>query len=104
MIEVKNIVNRDITGIPLQDYWIQMQVQMEVCDLDECDFIETRIKEYPDKADFYADESGKSKGVILYLVSKTCLGNKPKYVSRFLIRNTNLFSLGIFQIMVSHSG
>ena len=43
MIEVKNIVNRDITGVPLDSYWIQMQLQMEVCDLDECDFIETRF-------------------------------------------------------------
>ena len=43
MIEVKNIVNREITGVPLESYWIQMQLQMEVCDLDECDFIETRF-------------------------------------------------------------
>ena len=45
MIEVKNIVNREITGVPLEHYWIQMQLQMEACDLDECDFIETRFKE-----------------------------------------------------------
>ena len=38
MLEVKNIVNRDITGIPKPEYWIQMQVQMEVCELNECDF------------------------------------------------------------------
>lgn len=46
MIEVKNIVNREITGVPLESYWIQMQLQMEVCDLDECDFIETRFLQY----------------------------------------------------------
>ena len=45
MIEVKNIVNREITGVPLEHYWIQMQLQMEACDLEECDFIETRFKE-----------------------------------------------------------
>ena len=38
MLEIKNIVNRDITGIPKQEYWIQTQIQMETCDLDECDF------------------------------------------------------------------
>ena len=48
MLEVKNIVNRDITGMPKMEYWIQMQVQMEVCDLNECDFLETRFTEYPD--------------------------------------------------------
>jgi hypothetical protein len=46
MVEVKNIVNREITGIPLESYWIQMQFQMEVCGLTECDFVETRFIEY----------------------------------------------------------
>ena len=46
MVEIKNIVNREITGDPSEEYWIQMQVQMEVCDLDICDFVETRIKEF----------------------------------------------------------
>ena len=55
MVEVKNIVNRDITGIPKMEYWIQMQVQMEVCDLNECDFLETRFTEYPDVETFEAD-------------------------------------------------
>lgn len=45
MIEIKNIVNREITGVPLEAYWVQMQVQMEVCNLDICNFIETRFKE-----------------------------------------------------------
>ena len=45
MLEIKNIVNREINGIPKKEYWIQMQLQMEVCDLGECDFLETRFKE-----------------------------------------------------------
>ena len=32
MLEVKNIVNREINGIPKLEYWVQMQLQMEVCD------------------------------------------------------------------------
>jgi putative phage-type endonuclease len=48
MIEVKNIVNRLITDKPKEEYWIQMQIQMEVCDLDMCDFIETRFKKVDD--------------------------------------------------------
>jgi putative phage-type endonuclease len=78
MIEVKNIVNREITGIPLEPYWIQMQIQMEVCDLDECDFIETRIKEYDCRDDFISD-SIKYKGIILYFLCKTSIGSKPFY-------------------------
>ena len=55
MLEIKNIVNREITGIPKKEYWIQMQLQMEVCDLDECDFLETKFTEYPDETAFFQD-------------------------------------------------
>jgi len=70
MVEVKNIVNREITGIPSEAYWIQMQIQMETCDLPECDFIETRFKEYENEEQFYGDSSRKYKGVILYFLKK----------------------------------
>lgn len=75
MLEVKNIVNRVITGIPKMEYWIQMQVQMEVCELNECDFLETRFKEYATEEEFYKDgdtfqktKDNKHKGIILYFV------------------------------------
>ena len=48
MLEIKNIVNRDITGIPKKEYWIQMQLQMETADLNECDFLETQFSEEGD--------------------------------------------------------
>lgn len=78
MIEVKNIVNREIDGVPLEHYWIQMQLQMEVCDLDECDFIETRFAEFENEHDFYEyDAAEASKGVILYLIPRTKIGEIP---------------------------
>jgi len=55
MLEIKNIVNREITGIPKKEYWIQMQLQMEVCNLDECDFLETKFVEYEDYHKFKED-------------------------------------------------
>jgi len=55
MLEIKNIVNREIDGIPKKEYWIQMQLQMEVCDLDECDFLETKFIEYDDYDRFKED-------------------------------------------------
>lgn len=70
MLEIKNIVNRDITGIPKEEYWIQTQIQMETCDLDECDFVETRFKEYASESAFY-EEDRDYKGVILYFIKKT---------------------------------
>lgn len=56
MLEIKNPVSREITGIPKKEYWVQMQLQMEVCDLNECDFLETKFVEYPD-FDSYRDDS-----------------------------------------------
>lgn len=72
MLEIKNIVNRVIDGIPKKEYWIQMQLQMEVCDLDECDFLETRFVEYESYADYMTDKiedtEDKFKGLLLYFV------------------------------------
>jgi hypothetical protein len=85
MVEVKNIVNRDITSIPKEEYWIQMQIQMETCNLDECDFIETRFKEYNSEEEFYENTSNSEKrGILLYFVEKildlTHVSNSPHYV------------------------
>jgi putative phage-type endonuclease len=52
MIEIKNVVSREITGIPKKDYYIQMQLQMEVCDLNECDFVETKFIEFTNYDDY----------------------------------------------------
>ena len=52
MLEIKNVVSRVINGIPKKEYWIQMQLQMEVCDLDYCDFLETKFVEYESENDY----------------------------------------------------
>ena len=52
MIEIKVPTSRPITGTPPIDYWMQMQQQMEVCGLDECDFLECKISKYDDFDDF----------------------------------------------------
>jgi putative phage-type endonuclease len=91
MVEIKNIFNREITGVPSEMYWIQCQIQMEVCGLNICDFVETRFKEYENENAFWseegADEGGDEKqfrGVILYFVHKTALGSTPHYVYRIV--------------------
>jgi putative phage-type endonuclease len=70
MLEIKNIVNREITGIPKTEYWIQTQLQMETCDLDTCDFVETRFKEYVTEEEFYMDTKPEYKGVILHFIER----------------------------------
>ena len=82
MLEIKNVVSREINGIPKKEYWVQMQLQMEVCDLNECDFLETKFVEYPDSNTYDNDIShdndedatiaadGKQKGIIIYFHTK----------------------------------
>jgi len=60
MLEIKNVVSRDINGIPKKEYWTQMQLQMEVCDLDECDFLETKFIEYNDGYSYTIDSKSVS--------------------------------------------
>lgn len=79
MLEVKNIVNREITGIPKEEYWIQMQLQMETCDLDDCDFLETRFKEYATEDDFHKDSDHEWKGAILCFIQRDLINSKPTY-------------------------
>jgi putative phage-type endonuclease len=71
MLEIKNVVSRTITGIPKMEYWIQVQVQLETCDLNECDFLETKFVEYDSYNDFMKDgtftysSENKQKGILL---------------------------------------
>ena len=55
MLEIKNPVSRVISGTPKKEYWVQMQIQMEVWDLDQCDFLETSFKEYESLDDYEKD-------------------------------------------------
>lgn len=76
MLEIKNIVNREIDGNPKMEYWIQMQLQMEVCNLNECDFLETRFKEYLDEEEYLKDErEDLKKGIMMQFM----VGGQPHY-------------------------
>ena len=81
MLEIKNPKSRKITGIPKTEYWVQMQLQMEACNLNQCDFLETHFTEYDSYHEFLADGSfqqsidGHNKGVIYHFKHN----NKPHY-------------------------
>jgi putative phage-type endonuclease len=83
MLEIKNPTTRVITGEPKKEYWVQCQLQMETCDLDECDFLETKFAEYETEQAFEEDGSyGLSskqeiKGIMLYFADQDGV---PKYI------------------------
>lgn len=68
-----------------------MQLQMEVCNLDECDFLETKFVEYESSKDFDEDgtfttsQDDKKKGIIMYFSS---INGTPVYVYKPIEINT----------------
>jgi putative phage-type endonuclease len=76
MIEIKNVVSRVIDGIPKKDYYTQVLLQMEVCDLLDADFVESKFTEYADYNEFLQDSNetlfvskeDKMKGCIMEFV------------------------------------
>jgi hypothetical protein len=95
MLEIKNIVNREIDGIPKKEYWVQMQMQMETCKLPECDFLETKFVEYEfyeqfkEDGTFLLSNNDEKKGIIMYFNDKE--GN-PKYVYKPIKMNEDEFT------------
>lgn len=95
MLEIKNVKSRVITGVPKKEYWVQMQIQMEVCDLEECDFLETKFIEYENVQEFIEDSDedtvfkskheGKQKGMVIYFTKPDGI---PFYVFNPLTHTT----------------
>ena len=69
MVEIKCPIRRKITGDIPDQYWVQMQGQMEVADLNGCDFVEVDVdtEAYMDISDMVADVTTpwEQKGVVV---------------------------------------
>jgi putative phage-type endonuclease len=90
MLEIKCPYSRVITGIPKTEYYMQVQLQLEVCNLEYCDFLECDIRTYQGMTDFLADSpnneasysytrNGNRKGVIYEYTEKGLNNIKYKY-------------------------
>ena len=90
MLEIKCPYSRKIEeGVPPIHYWAQMQLQLEVGDLDECDFLECEIKELDDESEFISKEikDKQSKGILLNKV-----GELPNSETKYVYPPDNLKS------------
>lgn len=88
MLEIKCPYSRIITGIPSEAYLIQVLGQLEVCELDECDFFECKLVEYDTQFEFMADEKPDYKGCVLVFMTEDM---NYKYVySKVNIKNKKL--------------
>ncbi len=77
MVEIKCPYSRIITGIPSEEYWIQVQGQLEVCGLEDCDFFECQLREFSTREE-YDKSKHQYKGVVLVFM-KESMKYKYKY-------------------------
>ena len=93
MLEIKCPKSREITGVVPEHYELQVQGQLEVCDLNLCDFLECDIKEYGNLTDFIQDsldetnlkmnKENMEKGVIIEIYDRNKKTNIYKYLNDF---------------------
>jgi putative phage-type endonuclease len=55
MLEIKCPPKRKFTKSVPEHYWMQMQGQLEVCDLYECDFLQVKLEEYDTFINYKSD-------------------------------------------------
>jgi len=92
MLEIKCPPKRKFTKEVPKHYWIQMQGQLESCDLEECDFLQVKLIEYNDETEYQNDiymendiiKEGISslnlpKGLVLAFVKNNLEGNPTIY-------------------------
>lgn len=108
MLEIKCPVIRKIKktgeiygGICPKYYWVQVQLQLECCDLEECDFWQCEISEYDDYEDFVEDTDPRDafrskttqmeKNCVIQMLPKTYTGPDSGRVYDEQVYATSLF-------------
>ena len=96
MLEIKCPSSRAITGVIPSYYWCQVQGQLEVCELDRCDFLECKLVEYDSRdeyekdnfnGDYFLNSLGKEKGAVIEYFKKESKSYKFSYVPLGLMGN-----------------
>ena len=87
MLEIKCPPKRKFTKEVPEHYWMQMQGQLECCDLEECDFLQVKLEEYQNKEEYLEDSNAPSvqgetkdnfpKGLVLSFI--TVKNGETKY-------------------------
>jgi putative phage-type endonuclease len=62
LVEIKCVYNRKIRDEEPYMYWVQVQIQLEVCDLEECDLFQCKFYEFKNK-DAYIKDNSNHKGI-----------------------------------------
>jgi len=73
MLEIKCPPRRQFTDEVPEHYGMQMQGQLEACDLEECDFLQVKLDEYSDTAAYLADALNDGDGSLRHGYSQNGL-------------------------------
>lgn len=101
MLEIKCPYCREIKtdgpivdGICIMSYYVQVQSQLECCNLEECDFWQCKIREYGSRYEFIEDtnpdepfrskETGFEKGCLLQFLPKNRMSDAMKNEKEYL--------------------
>ena len=89
LLEIKNVISREITGIPKPEYYTQVQLQEEVCDIDECDFLETKFREYSCRQEYLDDTDATTDAAATERNMNTHAGHRKGIIIAFVCRPEN---------------
>ena len=79
LLEIKCPITRKIDGTIPQDYWYQMQIQMEVTDIDECDYVEMSFESGYKTHAYTVEDSKDTCAPLLYDIESA----RPLYCGHF---------------------
>lgn len=85
-------------------YWCQVQLQLECCNLDECDFIQCNIEEYKTREEWIADTNpdcdyksvkyGLERGIVIELMPTKM--SEDDYTANGQIKDTSVYNVASF--------
>jgi putative phage-type endonuclease len=80
LLEIKCPISRKITDEVMLPHWIQIQIQLEVCDLDICEYLECEFYTYENKSAYDADiDNGKDPIKPKGIIESSLYSSKPIY-------------------------
>ena len=85
MLEIKCPKSRELNGFVPEYYELQVQGQLEVCDLDYCDYLECVIKEYDNVNSYLSESKEYFKGIVLELYNNKL--KKMEYIYNYDDKN-----------------
>ena len=114
MLEIKCPPKRKFTKEVPEHYWMQMQGQLECCDLEECDFLQVKIEEYQNKEEYLEDSNDSSvqgktknnfpKGLVLSFITTKNGETKYHYEYSEFYKSLDEIEEWSYKTILNHTG